>query len=39
MVITTKQFQLLTDIDLVWDYLVDIYDADVLNDSFIVMTF
>ena len=39
MVITTKQFQLLTDIDLVWDFLVDIYDADVLNDSFIVMTF
>jgi GNAT superfamily N-acetyltransferase len=28
MVITTKQFQLLTDIDLVWDYLVDIYDRE-----------
>ena len=28
MVITTKQFQLLTDIDLVWDFLVDIYDRE-----------
>ena len=28
MAITTKQFQLLTDIDLVWDYLVDIYDRE-----------
>ena len=26
MNITTKQFQLLTDIDLVWDFMVDIYD-------------
>ena len=28
MAITTKQFQLLTDIDLVWDFLVDIYDRE-----------
>ena len=28
MAITTKQFQLLTDINLVWDFLVDIYDRD-----------
>ena len=25
---TTKQFQLLTDINLVWDFLVDIYDRE-----------
>ena len=25
MAITTKQFQLLTDINIVWDFLVDIY--------------
>lgn len=24
--ITTKQFQILTDINLVWDFLVDIYE-------------
>ena len=28
MAITTKQFQLLTDINLVWDFLVDIYDRE-----------
>ena len=28
MAITTKQFQLLTDIDIVWDFLVDIYDRE-----------
>ena len=28
MSITTKQFQLLTDIDLVWDFMVDIYDRE-----------
>lgn len=28
MSITTKQFQLLTDIDLVWQFLVDIYDRE-----------
>lgn len=28
MNITTKQFQLLSDIDLVWDLLVDIYDRE-----------
>ncbi len=28
MHITTKQFQILTDIDLVWDLLVDIYDRE-----------
>ena len=26
--ITTKQFQILTDINLVWDFFVDIYDRD-----------
>ncbi|SMC30855.1 hypothetical protein SAMN06296952_0010 [Oscillospiraceae bacterium] len=43
MAITTKQFQLLTDINLVWDFLVDIYDKpqlftkshdDLWNDIF-----
>ena len=28
MAITTKQFQLLTDINIVWDFLVDIYDRE-----------
>ena len=28
MAMTTKQFQLLTDINLVWDFLVDIYDRE-----------
>ena len=28
MNITTKQFQLLTDINPVWDFLVDIYDRE-----------
>ena len=28
MSITTKQFQLLSDIDLVWDFMVDIYDRE-----------
>ena len=28
MSITTKQFQILTDINLVWDFLVDIYDRE-----------
>ena len=28
MSITTKQFQLLTDIGLVWDFLVDVYDRE-----------
>ena len=28
MGITTKQFQRLTDINLVWDFLVDIYDRE-----------
>ena len=28
MNITTKQFQLLTDINLIWDFLVDIYDRE-----------
>ena len=28
MAITTKQFQLLTDINLIWDFLVDIYDRE-----------
>ena len=28
MGITTKQFQILTDISLVWDFLVDIYDRE-----------
>ena len=28
MEITTKQFQILTDINLVWDFLVDIYDRE-----------
>ena len=31
MNITTKQFQLLTDINLVWDFLVETYDRE--NDS------
>ncbi len=26
--ITTKQFQILTDINLVWDFFVEIYDKD-----------
>ena len=28
MNITTKQFQILTDINLVWDFLTDIYDRE-----------
>ena len=28
MDITTKQFQILTDIDLVWDFFVDVYDRE-----------
>lgn len=28
MNITTKQFQLLSDADLVWDFLTDIYDRE-----------
>ena len=28
MSITTKQFQLLSDVNLVWDFLVDIYDRE-----------
>lgn len=28
MNITTKQFQILTDINLVWNFVVDIYDRD-----------
>ena len=31
MNITTKQFQLLTDINLAWDFLVETYDRE--NDS------
>ncbi len=29
--ITTKQFQVLTDIDLVWDFMVDVYDPCYAN--------
>ena len=28
MALTTKQFQILTDINIVWDFLVDIYDRE-----------
>ena len=28
MNITTKQFQILTDVNLVWDFLADIYDRE-----------
>ena len=28
MNITTKQFQILTDVNLVWDFLTDIYDRE-----------
>ena len=28
MSITTKQFQILTDINLVWDFMVETYDAE-----------
>ena len=31
MKITTKQFQILTDINLVWDFLTDIYDRETGN--------
>jgi len=29
--ITTKQFQILTDINLVWDFMVEVYDRDFAN--------
>lgn len=37
MNITTRQFQLLTDINLVWDFLVDVYDRE--NDSGVAAPF
>ncbi len=31
MNITTKQFQLLSDVNLIWDFLVDIHDRELIR--------